>query len=632
MVAAEPQLEPCPRPARPSPPWRPTGLQVAPAAADGGDTPQPSRWELTRAEVRRLRRRYRRQGLPLAAIGGTHAAGAAAAALSGAAALLPLGAGLGAAAGGYAYAHRHASGWNRVYAAAAAAGSAGWQISAAAVGADGILPGLLWVGGAALALPWWVRHAEPDPDVTAELDDLAAAVRLPPPPRPPETGPDARVITWGRYLAARGKPLVRSSLSELREFAHGWKATVELPIGQHWHEVIAVHKAILSVYGLPDGRVFTEAIPGESVRKATLTVLTTDPLEKITYWGGPGLDPTTGTCPLMTTADGQTLPFRFWWPGGGAAHALVSGVNGSGKTKVLDLILTEAGASDRIVPLIIDGGGGASLPQWAGRVPLFAETPGDARRLLRYALKRMDARRAVIKRQGGGSIDPAPAMPLLVIVIDEAHKLLMDDEDAGVSNKDVRRMVEKLSQEGRKFAISVVLATQVPSAKQLGGSTVLRDQLKGGTVVGLRVNESTSGNMITSGAPMPEPLHHLPAEFPDGSPTRGLGYMLTARMIRARSLLLENPAAQPMADTPLQPAGDGEPVPVPVLTGEDDQPNPNPPATSAAHPRPGGTTEAEITRRVQQALDQGTQADTAALMRATGLSMGQVRRVLAQRN
>ncbi|MQA14675.1 MAG: DUF2075 domain-containing protein [Pseudonocardiaceae bacterium] len=610
---------------------QPIQQQTDPPEADGADTLPPSPWELTRAEARRLRRRYRRQGLPLAAIGGTHAAGAAAAVVSGGAVLLPLGAGLGAAAGAYAYAHHHATRWNRVYAAVAAASSAGWQTTAALAGVDGIMPGLLWLGGAALAIPWWARHAEPDPDVAAELDDLAARPpEFPQPPRAPESAPDPRAVTWGRHLGAKGKALAGSRLFDVDEFRYGWKATVELPIGQHWHEVIAAHKAVLSVYGLPDGRVFTEAIPGASVRTARLTVLTSDPLEKITRWTGPGLDPARGTFPLMTTADGELLRFRFWWPGDGAAHALVSGVNGSGKTKVLDLVLTEAGASDRIVPLIIDGGDGASLPQWTDRVPLAAETPGDARKLLRYALKRMDARRAVIKRQGGGSIDPTPDTPLLVIVIDEAHRLLMDDEVEGTSNQDLRRMVEKLSQEGRKFAISVVLATQVPSAKQLGGSTVLRDQLKGGTIVGLRVTESTTGNMITSGAPMPEPLHHLPAEFPDGSPTKGLGYMLTARMIRARSLLLDHPAAWPLTATPLQPVGDGEPVNVPELTGEDEA-DPIAPASGDLQPV-AAIDDGEAARRVKQALDEGAATDTAALMRATGLSMGQVRRALATHN
>src|SRR5438552_650050 len=121
-----------------------------------------------------------------------------------------------------------------------------------------------------------------------------------------------------------------------------------------------------------------------------------------------------------------------------------------------------------------------------------------------------------------------------------------------------RRVLFRL---GRKFGIALVLSKQVPSAKQLGGSTVLRDQLKGGTVVGLRVTERTTGNMITSGAPMPEALHQLPAEFPDGTATRGLGYMLTSRMIRARSLLIENPAAQPVTRTQLDPDCAAEPIP-----------------------------------------------------------------------
>ncbi len=603
-----------------------TDPQSPPSTTDAAspDPAVPSPWEMTRDEVRRLRRRYRRQALPLTAIGGTYAAGGTAAAMTGAAALLPLGAGLGAAAGAYAWAHRHAGGWNRVYAAAAAVCSGGWQSAAAMVGADGGMTAALWLGGAALAAPWWWRHAEPDPDITAELDEEPATS---PAPTPPAVAPDQRVVTWGRYLAARGKPLPGSGLADLCEFAYGWKATVELPIGQHWSEINAAQKAILSVYGLPDGRVFPEAIRGASVRTARLTVMTSDPLERITHWTGPGLDVARGTCPLMTTADGELLFFRFWWPGEGAAHALVSGVNGSGKTKVLDLILTEGAMSDRIVPLVVDGGGGASLPQWRDRVRLYAKTPGDARKLLRYALARMRARIDAIERQGGGSIDPSPQTPLLLIVIDEAHKLLMDDEDTGVDNKDVRRMVEKLTQEGRKFAIAVVLATQVPSAKQLGGSTVLRDQLKGGTVVGLRVTEATSANMITSGAPMPEPLHHLPAEFPDGKPTKGLGYMLTARMIRARSLYLKDPGAWPMLDTPLQPAGDGQHVPVPVLTGVDEDPDIDTPDVAG-----GPAADAAASRLVGEAPADGVPTDVGAVMAATGLSMGRVRRALTAWN
>ena len=592
-----------------------------------GEAP-PSSWDLACEELARCRRRYRRQGLPLAAIGGTHIAGGLASAASGAMVLLSLGVGLGAAAGAYAYAHQRGGRWSRTYAAVAAASSAGWQTAATTVAdpTGPVMVGVLWVGGAALALPWWWRHAEPDLDVTAELAEPDVAPTAPAPI--PPTGIDPRVMTWGRHLGAKGKALAGSSLADMVDFAYGWKTTVELPIGHHWHEILAAQKAILSVYDLPDGRVFPEAIPGASVRKARLTVLTSDPLERVTYWTGPGLDPVAGTCPLMTTADGELLGFRFWWPGAGACHALISGINGSGKSKILDLLIAEANASDRMIPWLIDGGG---TSKWLDRLPTAVGTPAGARRLLTYALRVMDARRPLIRRGDADSLDPTPDLPLISIVIDEAHKLLMSDDET--DNTDIRRMCERLAQEGRKFAIQLILATQVPSAPQLGGSTVLRDQLKVGTVVGLRVAESTSGNMITSGAPMPEPLHHLPAVFPDGSPTKGLGYMLTGRMIRSRSLLIEDPRSQPVTVTRLDPASAA--VPVPDLQA--DEPGTDHPAQTSAGPtsplRPAvATGDTEATRRVEQALHDGTPGDVPALMRATGLSMGQVRRALAARN
>ncbi|GAA4851360.1 hypothetical protein GCM10025787_38190 [Saccharopolyspora rosea] len=584
------------------------------------ETPPETNADIAWREVLRLLKRWRRQALPLAAIGGTHAVGAAASTLTGPAALVPVAAGWAGAVGAYGYAHQRSTRWNRLYAGVAAVGSAGWQAALALDGATGVTASLLWACGAALSVPWWVRHAEPEPDVTAEL--AAPVPKRQALPVVPES--DRRVKLWETHLAANGKALPGSKLHDIEELRFGWRGVVELSVGEHWHSIMGAQKAILSVYDLPDGRVFIEALPGSSVRKARITVLTSDPLQAVNRWRQPGLDPSEGTFPLMVTADGEMLNYRFWWPGGGAAHGLVSGVNGSGKTKVLDLILAEAVASDRIYPLIVDGGEGASLPHWRDRVELFAETPSDARKVLRYALRLMDRRRAAIKHQGGGSLEPTPDMPLILIAIDEAHRLLMNDEDDGTDNSDVRRMCEKLTQEGRKFGIALVLATQVPSAKQLGGSTVLRDQLKGGTVVGLRVTERTTGNMITSGAPMPEALHQLPAEFPDGSATRGLGYMLTSRMIRARSLLIENPTSVRATETRLDSYAAAEPAP--KLTGAD-EPAPRDAVEPKAQ-RDNGEKAAEL---VQKAINAGTNPDPVSLMHVTGLSLGQVRRVLADR-
>ncbi|WP_017973733.1 hypothetical protein [Actinopolyspora halophila] len=571
-------------------------------------TPQVAR------EVRRLLRRWRNQALPFAAIGSTHGIGAVAAALSSPEALLPVAAGWTASAGIYGHVHRSTSRWERLYACVAAGSSASWQAALALAGANGVTAGLMWAFGAALSIPWWVRHAEPEPDVTAEL----AA-----PPRPREALPvapgtaDRRLKLWNEHIAAAGKPLPESTLDGITGFAYGWKATVTLATGEHWHTTLQARKSILSVYDLPDGRVFVEALHGESVRRSRLTVLTSDPLQQKNHWNGPGLDPATGKFPLMIAADGEPLHFKLWNPGAGALHALISGVTRSGKTKVLDVVLTEASMSDRVHPLVIDGGGGASLPQWRERANLFAGSPEQARQVLRYALRLIERRRPTVQRQGGGSLESTPEMPLVPVVIDEAHKLLMSDDET--DNRDIVRMCEQITQEGAKFGVCLILATQVPSVKQLGNSTALRDQVKAGTIVGLRITEKGSGNMIDTGDPMPEHLKDLPAEFPDGSSTHGLGYMMTSRKIRARALLLENPADHPVTPTRLDPESAAEPVP--ALDGSD-RPEENPAQQRSE------TAHEDIDAAVQQAIADGTGQDPSALMRETGLTMRQVRSAL----
>lgn len=594
--------------------------QPTPETAEKPEHPEALRQ--VRSETVRLGKRWRRQTLPLAAIGGTHVVGVVSAALAGPAALVPITTGWAATAGAYGYAHRHASRWDRVYAGIAAAGSAVFQAWLGMVGADGVTASLLWAFGCALSVPYWVHHAEPDPDVTAELAAPAPSREVL--PVAPGTA-DRRIRLWDDYMAANGKPLPGSTLSEISAFAYGWKATVALATGEHWHSIFQARKSILSVFDLPDGRVFVEAMPGESVRKAQLTVLTSDPLQEKTLWRGPGLDPATGKFPLMVAADGQPLHFKLWNPGAGAMHALVSGVTRSGKTKVIDLILTEASMSDRVLPLVIDGGGGASLPQWRNRVKMFAGTPADARTVLRYALQLMERRRPAVERQGGGSLEPSPDMPLIPVVMDEAHKLLMSDDE--VDNRDIVRMCERIVQEGAKFGICLILATQVPSIKQLGNSTALRDQVKAGTIVGLRITERGSGNMIDTGDPMPEHLKDLPAEFPDGNPTHGLGYMMTARKIRARALLLENPGEYPVTETRLD--FDRAAEPVPAMDGTSGESGGDEARSRRAQHAVFDSDQAA--QLVSDAIEAGTApTDITGLMAETGLTLSQIRRAVSR--
>lgn len=599
-----------------------TGATKVDESTTTPETENPATLQELRDEGMRLAKRWRLQAVPLVGMAATHAAGAAAAEVDGPGAALPIIAGWGAAAGGYGYAHSRTGRWGRVYVGISAVASAMFQVGIGVAGGKSVTAAIMWAVGCGLGLPWWLQHSEKDPDVTAEFEAPAAPKELPAgeAQAAPESADveDPRRTLWETHIGATGKPAPGSSIDELTEFAYGWKATVQQPIGGHWEDIFHQRKLIHSVYDLPDKRVFIESIPGVSVRQARMTVLTSDPLQATTHWTGPGLDPETGKFPLMVTADAETLFWKLWEPGAGAKHGLVSGITRSGKTKVLDLILTECGMSDRVEPLVIDGGGGASLPQWIGRVKLFAKTRADARKVLRYALDRMDARRPILERQGGGSLEPTPGMPVIPVIIDEAHKRLMSED--GVDNRDIVRMAERIGQEGAKFGVCLILATQAPTAKQLGNSTVLRDQVKSGTIVGLRTMERGNEGMISTGDPMPEALRDLPSEFPNGKATHGLGYMMTSRKIRARALLLENPKDWPMIEVDHEPEA-GE-IPLPCM-GVVDEPKES---TSDSETQSG--TAASADDLVAQALADGCAKNPVAVMQATGLTMAKARAAL----
>ncbi|MCA1191639.1 hypothetical protein [Saccharopolyspora sp. 6V] len=596
------------------------GVDTAPASG-----PEPKDVSLAEQkwvrELRRLAKNHRHGLIPAAALIGTHAVGAGAAAAGGMEGVAIVAGGFVADAGAYAYAHKHSSGYDRVYAGIAAVGAAMFQAGIGVYGGISWAAVLWWIVGALVALPHWVRHSVSDPDVTAER-----AVRTPralpqaeeqqeateaPTEAPAEDVQDERQDLWDAHLAANGKPIPGSEISEFADFEHGWKAEITQPIGGHWRDVFDQRKKILSVYDLPDNRVYIESIPEVSVRKARMTVLTSNPLQESTLWRGPTLDPKTGRFRIMLAEDAQWMTWKLWNPGAGGLMGLLAGVTRSGKTGGLDVILTECAMSDRIEPLVIDGGGGASLPQWANRVAMFGETADDARKILRYALQRMEVRRGILKRQGGGSLEPRPGMPLLPIIMDEAHKRLISDDD--VDNTDIVRMCEQVVQEGAKFGVILIFANQSPILKQLGNSNALRDGVASGNVIGLRTTEKRNEGMIVSGDPMPESLRDLPSEFPNGKPTFGLGYNMTGRKIRARIPWLENPLDWPVVQVEHEP--EASRVALPKLGVVEEPVKKSPTAASPDD-------------LVAHALADDCAKNPVAIMQATGLSMAEARAAL----
>jgi len=269
-----------------------------------------------------------------------------------------------------------------------------------------------------------------------------------------------------------------------------------------------------------------------------------------------------------------------------------------------------------------------SLPDWIPHVPYQATTTEDAIELLERLIAAMEARfRALTKirwtdkqgraRTGRNSIDPTPDMPGIAIIIDEAHRLLMDADHG----KHIRRLVEIITQMGRKVAFSVILATQQASVSQLGGSSVIRDMCKSGNVVALRTGERISGGMVGN-VSLPEPLHTLPLEWPDGSPTQGLCYVTTARAIRSRTLWVEDPYACATGQTPVR---------LDALTRAylDDAASSTAATAGPAAEDDAGSPAEALAARARAAIDGHTPADPTEIARATGMTWRQAKTALA---
>lgn len=599
------------------------------ADQDTGDAAEteavPTPLDQARQEAGRLAVRYRRQLTPLGLMAVTDVVGVAADAAGGVGALGVVALAGAGTATAYVKLRPRLGRWGRAYAAVACGASVVWEATAAAMGVHQ-LQALLWLGGSAMALPWWIRHSERTPDVAAEETVAAAA-----PEAEPETpaAPDPRSVRWGQYLGTKGGALAGSKLSDITEIEFGWTATIDLGRGEHWSKATGCCNTIAGVFDLPDGHALIEPLQGRPNYLAHLTVLTVNPLEEINTWTGPGLDVNEGTFRLALTADGEWLNWRLWRPGSGMCHGLVAGTTGSGKSATVDLLLSEVAKSDRLFPIIIDGSGGASVPDWLQHVKYKATTVEETIELLERIVAAMDDRFTVItqmewtdkkgrKRRGRNSIDPTPQMPGIVLVIDEAHRFLMDAEHG----KTIRRLIEIITQMGRKVAAGVVLATQQASVSQLGGSSVIRDMCKSGNVVALRTGERISGGMVGN-VPLPEPLHTLPTEWPTGSPTQGLGYVTTARAIRSRVIYVEDPYDNAEHQTEVRIDARTEAHLNGTIGRTSERRTAGTATVTDLH-----TDDDAIAEQVAQALEDGVDPDPAAIARITGLTWRQAKTAL----
>lgn len=413
----------------------------------------------------------------------------------------------------------------------------------------------MWAAGFA---PWWWRHHSPVPTLAQQHGhDL-------PPPEAPEPEPQVhipwQIELYQQHLARQGQALAGTWADELQPIPYGFQLTVHWPIGRTYDELWsdAVRRAIRSVFDVPDTQISAETFPGRPPRRARLMVLTEDPLRQTIPWPGP--DVTEGITSIGLYADGAKVPWRFWEADGGAAHGLVYGCSGSGKSKLLAILMLTVLQCRWMTPWFLDGQHGASSPTLMHYVNKVGRGPNDSLTRLREIKAIMDDRSARMpylpwtdgrgrRRQGVGKITPDASLPQIVVFMDEAQNILSISDEAA-------RIVAEIVATGRKVGISLVLLTQVPSAGSLNSLTGMREQLKAFNVMVLRLREHFTTNMGFSGRLDPPP-HELPERFDDGSRTYGLGFKPDDRPTMMRAAFVpdddELDHAENRVDTPLEP-------------------------------------------------------------------------------
>lgn len=176
--------------------------------------------------------------------------------------------------------------------------------------------------------------------------------------------------------------------------------------------------------------------------------------DQLTSRSGDGLSIPSVTAVLGFGEDGSPLLIRL--PSPDVAHVLVSGTTGSGKTVLLQTMITSMAMSnspDDLSMLLVDPkrhafGCFSGLPHLVR--PVISEIE-DVNELLCSVVRLMERR----------SVSDAGS-PAVVVFIDELADLLM------MGGKGVMHSLTRLTQRGREVGIHIVAATQKPAAAVLG--------------------------------------------------------------------------------------------------------------------------------------------------------------------
>lgn len=390
-------------------------------------------------------------------------------------------------------------------------------------------------GGLAVAAPhlWRNRRSEPE-----EPRSLLPAVPLP--IEAPRV--DGRLAAFRDRFCSSGA-LRDARLHGIEAIEGGFRFQIELALayGGTFRDLKYLEEQIAALYDVPLDQASVEPSETRSARRGVVTVLTeTRAHERDEPWDGTSTyNPKTGAFVLGRFADGTSSRWQLHIPGSGAACGLCAGVQGTGKTGTLNVIIAEASQAKlcvacaaqteceectarRICAVWVGDAQRQGMSVWRGRADLSAWGPRSCVRMLALLHAAMRIRADEMGRErwvdhlgrenfGRGWFDPSPGRPILLSIIDEWPIIEGDPELSSFAIP----LVEDIGREGRKVGCGIILGTQNVQVEEIGGAGV-RDAVTAHNVVCHRCGAgATAAKRMLS-------LEGNPADLP---PIHGASYL-----------------------------------------------------------------------------------------------------------